>query len=590
MDNSIRKAGDAMTAPDLLPISAADQDQHRVRGEIARQFEILWAERWQRLSLTAVAYLLCTIYLPFWICAFCALVNILAEIAHMRMMRHVDPERDRIAYWASLVMVFGVELAYCLPPAMIWQMSEPYPKAFALGMITITMIHLTTVRAIFLPQGLAGFLGLAVAVVVGNTVFWLGVGDLAGLAVSTICASAGLAYTLTAMVSNNHLHRATAEGSAAAKAADAAKSRFLAQMSHELRTPLNAILGIGQTELRRTQDDRTRDRLEILVRAAHGLGIVLDDLLDMSAIQLGKLSIVPSDAPPARVVATTVGLFELQAEEAGLSLTLHTDANVPSLARFDEQRLRQCLSNLISNALKYTRSGDVTVSMRCTGQVGDYLEITVADTGPGIPRGAEHQIFEPFVRADGQVAGTGLGLAISRALAHRMGGDLVLVPKLAGQPGATFLLTIALASPSVAAGPDTAVEDMRLEGLRVLVVDDLATNRLVVEAHLEDMGATVRCAEGGDAALDLLASEHFDLVFLDMNMPSPDGLETFRRLRAGHGKRPDVPVIAMTANALPEHRATYIAAGLDGYLAKPLSTETLCNTLREVLPPHQVQT
>jgi two-component system, sensor histidine kinase len=575
-----------MTVQTIPPLRPDAADRAKMRNELARQFDILWRERWQRLSLTAVAYLLCTIYLPFWICALCALVNILAEIAGMRMMARMDPATDTGEYWAVLGMVFAVEVAYCLPAAMIWQMNDPYAKAFALGMVMMTIIHLTTVRAISLPQGLAGFAGLSASIVIGNTVFWLGIPDLAGLTVSTICAAAGLAYSLTAMISNNHLHRATAEGSAAAQQADAAKSRFLAQMSHELRTPLNAILGIGQTELGRTVDDRTRDRLEILVRAAHGLGIVLDDLLDMSAIQLGKLSIVPSDAAPRDVVRATVGLFELQAEKAGLSLALTTDADLPDIARFDVQRLRQCLSNLISNALKYTEVGGVTVHVSCADMTRMMLQIIVADTGAGIPAGAEDEIFEPFVRADVHAAGTGLGLAISRALARAMGGELRLQPSDPMLPGARFVLTIALQAPLDPHPAPARSADFRIDGLRILVVDDLATNRLVAEAHLENLGATVISAAGGQEALAILARDQVDLVFLDMNMPDPDGLETFRRLRAGHGLRPDVPVIAMTANALPSHRDTYRASGLDGYLAKPLSTDALAMVLHDVLQGH----
>ncbi len=575
-----------MTVPTFSPMWSDAADRTKMRNELARQFDILWRERWQRLTLTGVAYLLCTIYLPFWICALCALVNILAEIAGMRMMARMDLAKDLGEYRAVLGMVFAVEVAYCLPAAMIWQLNDPYAKAFALGMVMMTIIHLTTVRAIFLPQGLAGFAGLAACVVVGNSLFWLGIADLAGLTVSTICAAAGLAYSLTAMISNNHLHRATAEGSAAAQQADAAKSRFLAQMSHELRTPLNAILGIGQTELSRTEDDRTRERLEILVRAAHGLGIVLDDLLDMSAIQLGKLSIVPSDASPRDVVGTTVGLFELQADKAGLSLSLTTDADLPEIARFDVQRLRQCLSNLISNALKYTDVGGVTVDISCTETAQQMLQILVVDTGVGIPAGAEDAIFEPFVRADGHVAGTGLGLAISRALARGMGGDLRLMPADPAVPGARFLLTIAMEPPLEPQIGPHSMPAIRVDGLRVLVVDDLATNRLVAEAHLENLGAVVTCAEGGKEALGILAREKIDLVFLDMNMPDPDGLETFRMLRAGHGLQPGVRVIAMTANALPADRETYRAAGLDGYLAKPLSTDTLATVLQDVLQDH----
>ncbi len=571
-----------MTTSEYLPASQASPDTGQARREMARQHDILWRERGQRLGLTCVAFAVCTIYLPLWICLLCALVNLVAEIASMLMMRDLDPATQRRKHRAVLAMVVALEIAYALPAGLIWQLDDPSAKAFALGMIMMTIIHLTTVRAIYLPHGFAGFAGLAATVAVSNTAYWLGLADLAGLAVSSAAAAAGVGYGVTAMISNHRLHRATAEGRAAAQHADAAKSRFLAQMSHELRTPLNAILGIGQTEMRRTADGQARERLGILVRAAEGLGVVLDDLLDMSAIQSGRVSIVTSDASPREVLAATVRLFELQAAETGLSLSFAPGEDLPDLARFDVQRLRQCLSNLISNGLKYTRVGGVMVEADSPPSWDRMLRIRVSDTGPGIPAGAEARIFEPFMRAEGQVAGTGLGLGITRALAQGMGGDLQLLPNGPGQTGARFLLTIALdMSVSDAASP----QDLRLhlDGVSVLVVDDVATNRLVAEAHLFNLGATVLSAAGGAEALAVLAVTAVDLVLLDMNMPDPDGLATLRRLRETPGPSQRAPVIAMTADALAIQRERYLSAGLDGYLAKPFTETVLAQTLKEAL-------
>jgi signal transduction histidine kinase/CheY-like chemotaxis protein len=571
-----------MTTSDLLFADLTGQQTDQARREMAHQFEILWRERWQRLGLTCVAFAICAIYLPIWVCLLCALVNLLAEIASMRMMHDLDPKAQPREHWAVMTMVFALEVAYCLPAGMIWQLTDPSAKAYALGMIMMTIIHLTTVRAIYLPHGFAGFLGLALTVAVSNATYWAGLGDIGALAVSSVCAAAGVGYGITAMISNNRLHRATAQDRLSAQQADAAKSRFLAQMSHELRTPLNAILGIGQTEMRRTDDGQTRDRLGILVRAAEGLGVVLDDLLDMSAIQSGRLAIVPSDASPREVLAATIRLFELQADQARLTLTFVPADSLPEMAHFDAQRLRQCLSNLISNGLKYTPQGGVTVraDYPATGQ--RVLRIEVSDTGPGIPKGAENQIFEPFMRAGGQVAGTGLGLAISRALARGMGGDLQLLPHAPGQTGAHFLLTIAVDEAAFdAAKLPQAVA--RLDGVCVLVVDDVATNRLVAETHLSNLGATVLSAPGGAEALAVLAKTGVDLVLLDMGMPDPDGLETFRRLRAHPGPSQMVPVVAMTADALVTQQERYLSAGLDGYLTKPCTETTLALTLLTVL-------
>jgi two-component system, sensor histidine kinase len=571
-----------MTTSDVFHANLAGPQSGQASREMAHQYEILWRERWQRLGLTCVAFAICTIYLPLWVCVSCALVNVLAEIASMRMMRDLDPVAQPREALAVGTMVFALEIAYCLPAGMIWQMTDASAKAYALGMIMMTIIHLTTVRAIYLPLGLAGFGGLALTVAASNAIYWIGMGDLAGLAVSSICAAAGVGYGVTAMISNHHLHRATAQGYLSAQQADAAKSRFLAQMSHELRTPLNAILGIGQTEMRRTNDHQTRDRLGILVRAAEGLGVVLDDLLDLAAIESGRVAILQSDASPRDVLAATVRLFELQADQAGLALTFAPADDLPDMARFDVQRLRQCLSNLISNGLKYTMDGGVMVQAGCPNGAMHLLHIQVSDTGPGIPKGAESQIFEPFMRAGGQVAGTGLGLGISRALARGMGGDLQLVPNAPGQTGAHFLLTIALA-PAESQGTIVQGPDIRLDGVDVLIVDDIATNRLVAEAHLGNLGATVLSASGGAEALEILSRTGVGLILLDMNMPDPDGLETFRRLRDRVGPSQNTPVVAMTADAQISQRDRYLAAGLNGYLAKPLTEATLAAAVQTVL-------
>jgi signal transduction histidine kinase/ActR/RegA family two-component response regulator len=562
-----------MTAPDPVAAKAFDAGPDPSMQEIARQLDILWRERWQRLGITCIGYLVFSIFVPFWISAVCMVVNMTTELISMRLMQGLDPKANLRDYRLVQVLTFVIEVSYCFSPGLIWQLEEPNAKAFALGAVLLAVIHLTTVRAIDLKQGLAGLAGLVLTTTVANSVYWIDKGDLTGLFVSTICAGAGFSYALTAMMSNHALHRATARGGVEAEQANAAKSRFLAQMSHELRTPLNAILGIGETEMRR-----------ILVRAAEGLGVVLDDLLDMSAIQSGRLSIVKSDASPRDVLAATVSLFALQADKARLSLTLVPAQDLPEMARFDVQRLRQCLSNLISNALKYTSTGGVTVHADCPGGPNPVLRIRVSDTGPGIPSGAEGQIFEPFMRAGGQVAGTGLGLAISRALARGMGGDLVLEPNAPGQTGAHFLLTIALGP--VTSAPVSAIETaVRLDGLVVLVVDDIATNRLVAEAHLGNLGATVLSASGGTEALDLLARTAVDLVLLDMNMPDPDGLATFRKLRDTPGPSQKVPVVAMTADALASQRDRYLSTGLDGYLAKPFTEATLTAALVTVLGP-----
>jgi len=563
-----------------------------MRDEIARQLDVVWRERWQRIGLTALAFALSAVFLPWWVPLILAFINLSAEFLTMRLMRGLDPARDRRAYTLVLLCVFVMELVYVTSAGLIWQLQVPHAQALSLGLLLMTLIHLTTVRAIHLPFGLAGIAGVAVAVLVSNTAYWVGGGDWIGLALSTIGAVGGLSYTLTAMISNNRLHRATAEGRTTAQAADAAKSRFLAQMSHELRTPLNGILGMGQVELAHSSTPEARERLSVLVASAKGLGVILDDILDMSAIQEGKLPVRPGPADPRAEIEAALALFRPLAEAAGLRLRAQIAADLPPLASFDAQRLRQCLSNLLSNAIKNTRFGGIILTAGT--EPGHRVWIEVLDTGPGIPAGQEHLIFEPFQRGPlasrfahggaGAQPGTGLGLSISRVLAQRMGGDLVVK---ASPSGACFRLTVAmppLAAPTAPARHSPTPEPaLNLHGRRVLVIDDIASNRLVATSFLRLYGATSCEAESGLQAIAIARKGGIDLVLLDMNMPGMDGIATFAGLRRLPGSAGTVPVIAMTADAAEDHRRQYLGEGLDGYIAKPMTPDRIVAEIGRVL-------
>ncbi|MGB8812186.1 MAG: response regulator [Paracoccaceae bacterium] len=488
-----------------------------------------------------------------------------------------------------------------MPPALIWHIDGPYLKAFAVGMIATTMMHLITARAVHRPFGLVGLLAISIAVIGSNTAYWLARGDFSGLLFSTLSIVGAIGYCLGSLIHANRLHQETAAGRAEAQAANAAKGRFLAQMSHELRTPLNAILGVGHAELRRTCDPLSRERLSVLIDAANGLSTILDDILDMSAVQEGRLPIRPTQCIPSAEITASVELFRPSIEEAGLSLTLDLSDNLPKLAHFDPQRLRQCLSNLLSNALKNTASGGIWVrAFMVAGTSPPLLQIEVSDTGPGIQPGIRSEIFDPFVGGKSRApspGGRGLGLSICRGLARQMGGDLTLAPignrewsTAEGRDwthGACFLLTLAM--PVCMAAPPTpqntliTVTDGLLRGRRILVVDDIGTNRLVAASYLDQLGAHSIEAAGGLEALRLLTAHSLDLVLLDMNMPDMDGSETFAQIRALPSPTGRVPVVALTADAMDEHRSAYLALGLDGYLAKPLTPERLANELARVL-------
>jgi len=403
-------------------------------------------------------------------------------------------------------------------------------------------------------------------------------GGLQVLLLSLVSIAAAAVFVLSAMLSNHALHVGMAQGRAAARAADQAKGRFLAQMSHELRTPLNAIVGMGEAELAGAITNAARARLGVLVASARGLATILDDILDMSAIGQDRLTIRAVRAEPAAEIRAVTALFEQVYRSAGLALTVQIAPDIPQAAIFDAQRLRQCLTNLLSNALKFTARGGASVSADI-GPDG-CLRVVVSDTGPGIAADIQATIFQPFERGFSAQSGSGLGLSISRALARSMGGDLVLVP---GAVGAVFCLTIRIAPVGAEDTPEPAPIIVDLSRFCVLVVDDIATNRLVAATYLGLWRAHVTQASGGAEAVAMITTQPPDLVLLDMNMPGLDGTATLALIRALPGEAAQLPVVAMTADATEAHHAQYLAAGFDGYAAKPLTPETLLAAIAPLL-------
>ncbi len=547
--------------------------------EIARQRALLAGTEPTRMVLTVLAYGLALIFLPFWFCAVLCVIDVAAEMLGLRAMRNLNPAKHLLCYGATLICVAVAEFCCSFAATVIWQMDTSYSKALAVAMVSLSLVQLTTVRTIHLPYALVGWSSIMITVLVGNTVLWVNQDDLNGFLLSTACVIAGSAFILSAMRSNHALHVGLVCERRAAQAADQAKGRFLAQMSHELRTPLNAIMGMGEAELALTADANTRERMTVLVQSTRGLAVILDDILDMSAIGQGKLTIRPAPANPAAEISAAIALFRHSFATAGLRLDLHLAPGLPDLALFDAQRLRQCLANLLSNALKFTASGGVTV--RAKPVETGMLQIEVSDSGPGLPKADHAQVFEPFYRGTTLQGGNGLGLSISRALARAMGGDLVALPS---PHGALFRLTFALPPALPARAPVPAVAPPALSARRILVVDDIATNRLVAATFLRILGAQVSEADSGESALAAIRADCPDLVLLDMNMRGLTGPETLARIRALQGMAARLPVLAMTADATSAHRVQYMAAGLDGYLAKPLTLDSLHAALAEQLP------
>jgi len=380
----------------------------------------------------------------------------------------------------------------------------------------------------------------------------------------------------------------------AAESANRAKSEFLANMSHEIRTPLNAISGLTQLLSREVHDVRTLGRLGKIADSADHLLQVISDILDLSKIEAGQFELECIDFSPASVLAQVSAMMTERANAKGLSLQVGP-AELPATLRGDPTRLTQALTNLLSNAVKFTERGLVmlTVDVRAASASCTCLTFRVRDTGVGIPAAALNRLFVPFAQADSSTTrrfgGTGLGLAITQRLATMMDGEVGAT----SEPGvgSEFWFT-ACFEPGGAVPPDTGLTLADAEqalrrshaGARALVVEDNPINQEVAAQLLELAGLRVDVASEGAQALALVAREAFDIVLMDVQMPTMDGLQAAARIRALPDRRA-LPIVAMTANAFGEDRTACLAAGMNDYLSKPVNARTLYRTLLRWLPP-----
>jgi signal transduction histidine kinase/FixJ family two-component response regulator len=378
----------------------------------------------------------------------------------------------------------------------------------------------------------------------------------------------------------------------AAEAATRAKSEFLANMSHEIRTPLNGILGMAQALEQRPLDETTRDMVGTIRDSGGTLMAILNDVLDLSKIEAGKLDISPTDISLQQTLHQVHKLFMTVAREKGVSLSLSGDVPAGLRLRYDPVRVRQCVSNLVSNAVKFTREGGVDINTTVTAAEGGRTRVAIAvtDSGIGMDQAALGRLFEAFTQADAsttrQFGGTGLGLAISRRLARLMGGDIVVrsTPKRGSVFTLTFLADTAHeASASLSPSAETPRRVVRLRGARVLLTDDNAINRQVVRLFLQPQGAVITEATNGQEALDRLAEQPFDLVLLDVHMPVMDGTQAIARIRTSAAPLCDIPVIALTADAMSGDRERLIALGMSDYVSKPIDQGELLSAIGRVL-------
>ncbi len=388
-----------------------------------------------------------------------------------------------------------------------------------------------------------------------------------------------------------------------AEAANHAKSKFLANMSHEIRTPMNAILGFTEILKRgygRSEADRQKHLDTIRTSGEHLLQLI-NDILDLSKIESGRIEVESLRFEPHVLIQEVIGVLSGRAREKGISLEFDPDGPIPETVLSDPTRLRQIVTNLVSNAVKFTTEGSVKVSARLDANGGDArLVVAVSDTGVGIRSEALDSIFEPFVQADSSVSrkfgGTGLGLDISRRFARLLGGDIVATSEFGsgstfsasidpGPLGGIRLLEPAECRSRAQAADKRASGRWRFPPSRVLVVDDGEENRDLVRLVLEDAGLRVDGAGDGRAGVQKALAEPYDLILMDMQMPVMDGYTATGELRQAGV---EIPIIALTAHAMKGFERECLDAGCSGYLSKPVDIDTLLETLAGPLDGERV--
>ena len=378
----------------------------------------------------------------------------------------------------------------------------------------------------------------------------------------------------------------------AAEQADRAKSAFLANMSHEIRTPMNGILGMTRFLAESKLGEEQAEWVRIVQQSAEGLLKIMNDILDITQVEAGRLVLDSAELDIRDVVDRAVGLMSAQAADKGLVVEASVDPAVPRRLVGDPGRLGQILLNLLGNAVKFTERGAVRVEVAVERESEDHvmLRASVTDSGPGVPEDARLNIFDAFAQADVSLSrrygGVGLGLTIARQLVHLMQGQIFLAESSA--EGATFCFTAVLGRgpgpgraklPSVPSPHPAAVAGEHAGGdpVRLLLVEDNDVNQLVAQKMLEKLGYSVTIAVDGVDALTALSRSRYDLVLMDLQMPRMSGLEATRVIRSGGGDvlDPGVPIVAMTASAMKGDREQCIAAGMDDHVAKPVDMARL---------------
>ena len=543
---------------------------------------------WMAGVLGAIAYMVAPGWTPaVWYAA--VLLTQLIDVIVFAPARASDDDWKpspgfRIAAIASALVT---TLVYSASGAYMWLYGGEVGKLFAMmqfaGGLLHVCLHMHQRRDILLAAMLAhgGYL-------LGMPIYEAFAQARPVMAVAAVAGVLYLAHLAVAVrqssVTNRALREAERESREAATKAEkasAAKSEFLAVISHEIRTPMNAVISAANllrpTRLTRAQ----REHVRMLSEAGDILMGLLNDVLDFSKIEAGKMELESIVFDPREKLEALGRMWRPRAEAKGVALELEIAADLPTAVRGDALRLQQILFNLLSNAVKFTDDGTIRVEAHWAE---DMLSIVVRDSGCGIAADRLDHIFASFEQAEAgttrRYGGTGLGLAISQRLAQLMGGGLT-VASTPGQ-GSTFTLQARLSAAEPVEAETVmapAVEVGSLDGLRILAAEDHPVNQRILSLLLEPMGCRLTLASNGAEAAALAESAVFDVIVLDMQMPVMDGLDAARRIRAQTGPNAGAPIIALTANALDNHRQAWAEVDAFAFLTKPIDPQALAATL-----------
>jgi signal transduction histidine kinase/CheY-like chemotaxis protein len=488
--------------------------------------------------------------------------------------------RQRAHY---LLWMFLASGAWCAMALKLWMSGEEALRLGALAVVASVLIHaqaysFRTPAALIVLGSPAAALWVVMPLALGGYPIDRAIGISGGLAMVLVY----VAMTARANAKNIEAREAAERQ---AVEANEAKSAFVSMVSHELRTPLNGVLGMTRALMKTGLDARQKGYADTIIRSGDGMLAILNELLDLSKIEAGRMDLEAHAFDPAETARHAAALWSEAASAKGLLLACDLDPALPQAVMGDEARVRQIMLNLLSNALKFTDKGSVTLRLAPRAVGG--LEIAVADTGPGMTPEQVDRLFQPFVQAEASTArrfgGTGLGLSICRKLTTLMGGEIE-AQSTPGQ-GTTFRAWLPLAACEAPAQPQSepTPDELELPSLSVLVVDDNPINLAVARALLEASGLTVETADNGAQALERLKAEDFDLALMDVHMPVMDGAEAVRRLRAGEAGPAGLPVIALTGDTAPEEAARLMAIGFDAVQPKPIQPAQLIGAIAEAV-------